>query len=1008
MSFVWYTRYKSIFRKEISNQQERAAMAHETDNTPEKNLSEKSFKDTLNLPRTEFPLRSQHSVDDPQLLERWQREHIYRATFDHNSGHSKYILHDGPPYANGTIHLGHAYNKILKDILSKSRRMAGYHVPVTPGWDCHGLPIELKVAQEHPHADPVELKKACRKYAQHWIDVQRQAFKNLGVFMDWDRPYITMDYSYEAAVVRAFSVFVQENYIERKNKTVPWCLHCKTVLATAEIEYKDRKDPSIYTLFELQHHDTERLFGVTKPISIVVWTTTPWTLPLNRAVLAHPQGIYVLLELDGQYYITGAQVADKLIELKQAQTIRKIKEFSADYITGIFVHHPFLARTVPLLFDLSVGLTEGTAFVHCAPGCGPVDYEIGVKNNLEIYSPVSPEGTYTQDIEPQELLAMPVTDGQIWVIKKLAELHKIFYKTNITHSYPHCWRCRNPLIFRATQQWFFDLDHHDLKKRALEAVEKLQFIPAQGRNFLRATVESRWEWCLSRQRVWGVPIPALLCKHCDYAYLTPELLEKAAAGIEREGIEYWDRVSITDLIGVNSREQYHCSNCSNNEFIKEKDILDVWFESGVSHYAVLYNNPALGFPADSYLEGIDQHRAWFQSSLLTSLVLEKTACMKTIISHGYTVDAKGQKMSKSLGNVVSPDDIIKQIGTDGLRLWVASIGHDSDPVVSDVLLKNVAEVYRKIRNTCRFLLSNLYDFDITRDALVHEQLLPLDQYAAAQLYLVSHDILAAYERVDFTAVFHALADYCATDLSSFYLDVVKDRLYTEKADGHERRSAQTVLWHILDTLTRLMAPVLSFAAEYLSDYYQKDKQASIHLQEFTDIAALKKLAFGTREQLFSSISPVHIGRMQSVKQVIEADQYEQEYLMAWDILKDIRSAILKALEVKRETGLIKHSLEAQVILYLDPQQPTLAPALKLLSGFERRGYDKQQFLKELLIVSQFTLADGPVDLTPATLPGVYVLVGHAAGVKCPRCWQWDTVHNADHLCRRCQRVLYTS
>lgn len=938
------------------------------DNTTE---SKKSFKDTLNLPNTEFPIRPNHKVDDVALVERWEKDNLYYTAFEFNKGKEKYILHDGPPYANGDIHLGHAYNKILKDMVTKSRRMYGYHVPVTPGWDCHGLPIEIKVTQQNPGLNRVELKKACREYANNFIDIQRKSFKSIGVVMDWDRPYITMDFGYESAIVRSFGSLVSQGFIERKNKTVPWCGSCQTVLASAEIEYKDRKDPSIYVLFDLKESDAKRLFPeINNTISLVLWTTTPWSIPLNRAVMAKPNSEYVLLELNNKYIIAGAQVADKLVELLATEK-KVIKKFSAQELAGAKAVNPISNHVVPIIFDESVGSTEGTAFVNCAPGCGPIDYEVGVKNDLEIFSPLSSNACYVRDIIPTELENMPVKDGQIWVIKKLVELGKMLFKNNISHSYPHCWRCREGLIFRATPQWFFDLNKEGIKNQALQAISKMNFIPEQGRNFLKATVESRWEWCLSRQRVWGVPIPALLCNTCDYSYLNEELINKVADGVSHEGIEYWDKVEIKDLIN----SDFKCPNCKTSNFRKEQDILDVWFDAGVSHYAVLYNNFELAFPADIYLEGIDQHRGWFQSSLLTSLVLEKEPCTRTIMTHGYTVDAKGQKMSKSLGNVVSPIDIMNQVGADGLRLWVASVGYDGDPVFSDVLLKNVSEVYRKIRNTCRFLLSNLYDFNFETDAISHDKLLLFDQYALTELADLNRELINAYLKNDFTGISHRLAEYCSGELSAFYLDIVKDRLYVEKPDGHKRRSAQTVLFYILDTITRLMAPVLSFTAELVSDYYQKDKTSSIHLQPFIKAEMLNKLSTQENNNIL------------------------------WDALKNLRSVILKSIELEREKGIIKHSLEAQVELYIDKNKPEYKYLEELSKILEQQNQDLTSFFKEFLIVSQFKYSLTKDNLEPSSVENIYVKVTPAQGNKCPRCWQWDTNDNPDGLCKRCELVL---
>ena len=963
-------------------------MAHDTprDDTPI------SFKDTLNLPHTDFPIRPNAKVDDPELLERWKQEKLYDRAMVLNQGAAKYILHDGPPYANGNIHLGHAYNKILKDIVTKSRRMAGFQVPVTPGWDCHGLPIEFKVSQENPGATPVQLKQACRKYAHGWIDIQREEFKQLGVIMDWDNPYITMDPGYESKTVQAFGKFVGQKFIERKNKTVPWCATCQTVLASAEIEHKDRKDPSIYVLFELEKPIAQKLFNLDAPVYVMVWTTTPWTLPLNRAVMVKPNAHYQLLELKGKYVIVGAQLADKIASLVGEEK-KVIKTFAAEELRDAQVYNPVVEDfSVPLIFDESVGIDEGTAFVHCAPGCGPIDYEIGVKNHLEIFSPISPKGTYTDKIRPLELVDMPVADGQIWVIKKLAERGSLFFKTTINHSYPHCWRCRNGLILRATLQWFFNLNQHNVKQLALETIEKINFIPEQSKNFLRATVESRWEWCLSRQRVWGIPIPALLCMRCDYAYITPEFIEKVAEHIKKEGIEYWDRVTLNEILPPD----LVCPHCGVAEFKKETDILDVWFDSGISHYAVLYDNPKLAFPADIYLEGIDQHRGWFQSSLLTSIVLEQEACTKTIMTHGYTVDAKGQKMSKSLGNVIAPQQIIDQMGTDGLRLWVASIGNNADVVVSDVLLRNVSEVYRKIRNTCRFLLQNLYDYDHARDAVAWDMLSEIDRYALTQLYILNNKLIEQYLQGDFTAIFHGLADYCSVELSSFYLDIVKDRLYTEKADGQLRRAAQTTLWYILDTLTRLMAPLLSFTAERISDNYQKDKTASIHLQSFATLNEIGKKLTDKTEIGFLGQLPPDMGSIHKTIQAIEQQSGVVKLERTWELLKTIRTVILKAIEVQREQGLIKHSLEARVRIFVDNSMPDYDLIKKFLH---------EDFFKEFLIVSQVLFAQSSEGLQQTSLPGVYVLVDHAAGTKCPRCWQWDVTTHEHGLCRRCMKIV---
>jgi len=928
----------------------------------------KSFKDRLNLPKTEFPIRPNSLVDDPIMIERWEKEQLYARSFTCNMGAAQFILHDGPPYANGNIHLGHAYNKILKDIVTKSQRMLGKHVPVIPGWDCHGLPIEKRVTDENPPLDSVALKAACRAYAQHWITVQKREFKRLGVLMHWDEPYLTMAPSYEAAIMRSFGAFLKKGYIERKDKTVPWCASCKTVLASAEIEYQERKDPSIYLLFKLSDATSAHLMPALagKQINVLVWTTTPWTLPLNRAVALRPDTTYAVVAFDDLYLLVAQALVERIAGLvdKRATVVATIS--SNDLVAHqAMVEHPFVdGLLVPLLLNPEVSLEDGTACVHQAPGCGPEDYEFGIRNNLEIFSPISPDGRYTHGIMPAELEGMTIADGQIWVIKKLAERGRLFFKTSIRHSYPHCWRCRNGLIFRATRQWFCDLSKGSLKQKALAEVDTIAMMPESSANRLKATIEGRLEWCLSRQRVWGVPIPAVLCTVCDHAYSSSELIEQVAHHVATQGIEYWDTVPLETLLPPD----YACAHCSSKQFVKERDILDVWFDSGVSHAAVL--KPEHLFPADIYLEGKDQHRGWFQSSLLTSVVLEGRAPMKMILTHGFTVDSQGRKMSKSLNNGVAPEELMKELGTDGVRLWAASIDCRSEAVVSELLVTNVKEVFRKIRNTCRFLLSNLYDFDYEKDALSVEQLLVLDQYAIHLVEELNRKIINHYKAFEFTAVFHMLADFCSTDMSAFYLDITKDRLYVEKTDGYARRSAQTAYWHILDTLTRLIAPIMSFTAEQLSDQYQSAKATSIHLQQFC---------------------------------ALDTKSHDALMMGQWQLLKQIRSAVLKAVEPLREKGIIKHPLETQVSLYFDAElRDNLALVLETIA---RSSQGIVPFFKEFFIASQVLFVASIDDLEQTTVKGCYIKIEHAPGTKCPRCWQWEGTQDPDHLCARCRMII---
>jgi len=944
-----------------------------------------SFKHTLNLPHTDFPIRSNPKEDDKKLLARWEKEDLYKKTFFCNKGNEKFILHDGPPYANASIHLGTALNKILKDITSKSQRMQGKQVPVTPGWDCHGLPIELKVAAENPDLKGAALQTACRKYAQKWIAIQKKEFKQLGVLMDWENPYLTMNPSYEADTLRAFAEFVEAGYITRQNKTVPWCSTCKTVLASAEIEHADRKDPSIYVQFPLINSVKSTLFSKYKEhdISVLVWTTTPWTLPLNRAVLLKPAATYALIKAHTQYVLVGKELVEAVckklsIEKHVLQEVKAEELLSA----GGRVQHPFIKDyTVPLILDEYVALEEGTAAVHCAPGCGPQDYEVAIKNRLEIFSPITSDGLYDKEIKPEYLRGRSVKDGLGLVLTELKKANKLLHKESLVHSYPHCWRCRNGLIFRATKQWFCNLEKHDLKNKALKSTEKINAIPAKSINRLQATLQGRLEWCLSRQRTWGTPIPAVICNQCDTMHTSKELIEVVASRVAQEGIEVWQSIYISELLP----KDFSCAQCESSDVRKESDILDVWFDSGISHYAVLKKPGELRFPADVYFEGKDQHRGWFQSSLLTSMVLEKAPSMKTISTHGYTVDSKSKKMSKSLGNVVRPEEIVAKVGTDGLRLWVASIDAGSDAPISDALLKNVQEVLRKVRNTARFLLSNLYDFDSNKNAIDFNELYHIDQYALVRINEFNEQVKNLYNNMDYTGVFHAYADFCTTELSSFYLDIVKDRLYVEAPNSVARRSAQTACYYILDVLNKLMAPILSFTAESIFDHYQKNETESIHLQQFATLNNIKDwIAQEESRDLYKK----------SMYQ--DAEKHGKQ-------LKKLRSTILKAIEKLREKGEIKHSLEASIELIIDSsnKKSFLYNLQNIFSNSINQSLE--QFLKEFLIVSKVALK---VDLQASKDDEFAIVVSKATGVKCPRCWQW---HNQSELtqslCARCEKLV---
>lgn len=965
-----------------------------TNKPEEKNKN--PFQHTLNLPKTDFSIRANAQQKEPEILARWEAEGLFEKASRLHKGAKRFVLHDGPPFANGHLHMGHALDYTLKDIICKAKRMEGEYAPLVPGWDCHGLPIELKVTTERgieknrASIDRATFKQYCREYAQQWIDVQRKELKDLGKLADYERAYITMSNEYVADILRSFATFVEKGHVERKGKTVPWCSSCQTVLATAEIEYQDRKDPSLYVLFPFEVDTAKLTFPYcfeqdpTLKISFLVWTTTPWTLPLNRAVALNPKATYVVVAGKEQHqaYILAKELADKVCALIGIEK-KVLAECDAVVFEGKRAQHPFVDElTVPLILDDMVVVDEGTACLHSAPGCGPEDYLLGLRNNLEIFSPLSADGRYTVGIQPKELEGMAITDALGWVIKTMQEKGTLAHKASITHSYPHCWRCHNGLMFRATTQWFCDLQRNNLIERALAEIERIHFIPEFGKARLRAFVSNRTEWCISRQRQWGVPIPAIMCNQCEQAYVDVDFVRRLADKVAEVGIALWDSATIADLIKIGLIDKaFSCKGCGNKDLEKfrlERDTLDGWFDSGVSHQAVLAKDQDnLGLPADLYLEASDQHRGWFQSSLLCGMVLNNKAPMKAILTHGFTVDENRRKMSKSLGNVIAPQEIIKKYSRDILRLWVASVDYEGDVVVSEKLFANVAEIYRKIRNTCRFLVSNLYDFDVAKDAVDLKDMLTIDRYAMDRLHEVSQKVRTAYAEYHFSTVVQILNNYCTNDLSARYLDILKDRLYVEQPDGKLRRSGQTVLYHILDVLTHLMAPILSFTAEELADFYQPSKRQSIHLQPF--VKTTDHALMANTEQMVSTQA-------------------------SWNVLEQVRDAVLKAIERKREENLVKHSLEARLTIFID----TTADDGAILESFIKEltaREDYMRFFKDWFIVSQVAFVDKNTGLAATELPWLMVSVAHADGVKCPRCWQWEVTTQSDMLCSRCSNVL---
>jgi isoleucyl-tRNA synthetase len=945
---------------------------------------QEQYHSTLLLFQTDFPIRAEAHKTDKEIQNKWITIDICNAIKNQNTNSDLFFLPVGPPYANGNMHLGHAYTEVLKDIVIKSRLMMGYKVSFIPCWDCHGLPIEHKVSSQNPGISKTELVEKCRSYADHWVKTQREEFKTLGVFMDWDNTQTTMDFRYEADTIRAFGQLVKDGYITRSNKTVPWCFSCKTALATAEIEYADRKDPSIYPLFKIVNGD--KIFNIQDDVYCIIWTTTPWTLPLNRAVMLKENGRYVLARCNNTYLVFGEKCLEYISKATEKQ-YEVLESFDANFLKGKFLHHPFDEnKQVPFVFDLAVEDKEGTACVHTAPGCGPIDYEVGVKNKLEIYSPVNDSGCYSADIKPSELEGMSVTDGQIWVIKKLAEKKLLWHKTSIRHSYPHCWRCKQGLIFRATPQWFFDLTHNNLKQRTLNYINQISFFPSNGKNFLTSTIANRWEWCLSRQRSWGVPIPALIDNESHDYFVDYEMINKVADYVEKHGIEWWQKTSEEELKNLNIIPD----DSKYKNYIKEDDILDVWFDSGMLHTAVSkrFNQ----FPASMYLEGIDQHRGWFQSSLITSVALYDTPCMKSIVTHGFTVDEKGQKMSKSLGNGVEPQEIINKIGTDGLRLWVGSVSNEGDIVVSQKVFDNVSEVYRKIRNTCRFMLQNIADFDYKKDTISYEQLSPLDQYTLRYGYEITIQCIDGYQTMQTGKVFHSLADFCSRYLSTVYFDIIKDSLYCDEQNSVKRRGIQTVLYHCLNMINTLIAPIMSHTAELIRVHYGNKDVQSIFFEPFE---TFKILAEVNEYYSLSHHSLINEKVIEKIDTLLTKTESIKSYNETWKKLLQLRGDVFATIEKLRNEAIVKQSVETTVKLQLDTEKDK--PIINFLNNSFKNSEKINQFLIDFLLVSDIVLSYGA---------NREIIAEKHQGIKCPRCWKYHYSQNNDtELCTRCKNNI---
>lgn len=914
-------------------------------------LDPEKLKETLNLPKTDFPMKARLPQREPEILKKWENMKLYHRIREERKGGPKFILHDGPPYANGRIHLGHALNKILKDFIVKSYTMLGYDSPFLPGWDCHGLPIEIKVDQllgeRKKNMSKVEIREECRKYAEKYINLQREEFIRLGVFGEWEKPYLTMDPEYEADIIRHLGAFFRRGEVYRDKKPVYWCPHCKTALAEAEIEYQEHRSPGIYVKFKLKEPEKLSSDLKDKDVYVVIWTTTPWTLPANLAIAFHPEYDYAVYEVDGEYMIFAMRLAP-IVEEKLGKKFKLVKKFVGKEVEFMKALHPFIDRESLLINADYVTLEQGTGCVHTAPGHGEEDYMSGKEYGLEIYSPVDDNGHFTDQVE--RFKGMLVWDADPKIIELLKEKNALLLNEEITHSYPHCWRCKGPIIFRATEQWFISMDKAGLRKQALEEIKKVRWIPEWGEERIYNMIENRPDWCISRQRVWGVPIPVFYCKKCGHTLVSEVVIEHVASIFEKKGSNAWFELSEEELLPEGTK----CEKCGSSDFRKETDIVDVWFESGTSH-AVLKRYPHLSWPSDVYLEGNDQYRGWFHSSLLVGIAGEGSSPYRQVITHGWVLDEQGRAMSKSLGNVIEPLKIVNQYGAEILRLWVAMVDYREDVRLGDEILKRLSEAYRKIRNTWRFMLGNLYDFEPERHSLPLEKLYPVDRYILNKFRKIGRNVLEFYKNYQYYKIFHALYNFFTVDLSAFYLDITKDRLYCSHAEDEKRRAVQTVIFEILGDTIRLFAPILSFTAEEAWEKlpYFNGKKDSVHLELFP--------AFD--------------------KEVISSEEEAK-----WETLFEIRELVNKALEEARRSDFIGNSLEAKLVIQVPEAKK------KILEEFEPH-------LPEFFIVSQVEVKEGELE----------VKVEKAAGEKCQRCWVYhpEVGKNSEHpnLCPRCIDVI---
>jgi len=946
-----------------------------------------NYKDTVNLPKTDFAMKANLPVKEKEILGSWQQLDLYGKIQNKNARGEWYLLHDGPLYANGDIHTGTALNKTLKDFVVKYKSMRGLKCPYVPGWDCHGLPIEHRLLREmHKTKHDVQLldfRKKARQFALKWLGIQREQFRRLGVLGQWDKPYLTMDPEYEAKEVESFARLYNDGYIYRGLKPVHWCITCETALAEAELEYREKESPSIYVKFRADARINE-LFGV-EDASIVIWTTTPWTLPANLAIVLHPGYRYGAIKV-GQRQRKGAQERKPLAKTQRREreeifiialeTLGRVKDElnwpdveivatrEGQELEGLTCEHPLEDRKSKLILADFVTSDQGTGCVHTAPGHGQEDYEIAGKYGLEIYSPVDGKGRFTEEVE--RFAGMEVFEANEPIIEYLREKALLVKAASLTHSYPHCWRCKNPVIFRATRQWFINVDHNGLREKTLQQVQDVTWVPSFAEKRFSATVAGRPDWCLSRQRLWGVPIPIFYCAGCGEPLLTPDVAEQLAARVRQQGVDVWFEKEAGELLPAGTE----CGKCGGGEFHKESDILDVWFDSGTSHQCVLTQRDDQKYPAELYLEGSDQHRGWFQSSMLTAVALTGSPPFKAVITTGWTLDEQRQKESKSKGNITNPLDIIDKYGADVLRLWVSSVDYFADMVVGESVFGQMTDAYRKIRNTLRFLLGNLFDFDEESDSVAAGDMTEIDRWVLSRTESLLEDVTEAFERFEFYRAYHRIYNFCTVELSSFYLDILKDRLYTYGPASRERRSSQTAFARILRLLDLMLAPILAFTAEEVwGKIKRQEDPVSVHLAPWPEMdEAMRDRSLEER----------------------------------WERLRNVRSEVAKVIEGKRECGEIGNSLEARISLISKDQE-----MLDFLRSFGGN-------LKTVFIVSSVKVIDAEKESVPggaiqSPIESLSVAIREAEGQKCKRCWKYSPTvgQSARHpeICEDCLGVL---